>query len=166
MKSKIFMYLFILTALLVVFQYVNSKKIHEANSKKIESCQAEIVKYKDSLRTVGDRAFGLSEFTLGYSDEAVEFIEKHGFETNQLIALIEETLYEMNVQSGEHPLIPYPAISGGKMIVNSIRVLNHKWLITTINDGEYTGEMLLEYQIGEDGKISFKEMESLLYLDN
>lgn len=161
------MYLFIFAALLVVFQYVNSKNIHEANTNKIENYKKKIVKYKDSIRDIGDRAFGLSEFTLGYSDDALNIIENKGYERDQLIALIEETLYDMNVLPGEHPLIPYPALNtDGKMIVNSIRVLNHQWVITTINDGEYTGEMLLKYEMEESGKISFEVIDSLMYLEN
>ena len=158
------MYLFIFSALLIVFQYVNSKKIHEANTQKIENYKAKIAKYKDSVRDIGDIAFGLSEFTLGYSDEALNYIEKRGYESDQLIALIEETLYELNLKPEAHPLIPYaPMTENGKMIVNAIRVLNHKWVITNFNDGEYWGELLLKYTIEQNGQITFEVIDSFLY---
>ena len=158
------MYLFIFSALLIVFQYVNSKNIHEANTNKIEDYKVKIVKYKDSVRDIGDRAFGLAEFTLGYSDEALNYIEKRGFESDQLIALIEETLYEMNLRSEDHPLISYaPMTENGKMIVNAVRVLNHKWVITNFNDGEYWGELFLKYTIEQNGEITFEVVDSFLY---
>ncbi|MFD2823672.1 hydrolase [Lacinutrix iliipiscaria] len=167
MKNKIFMYLFIFAALLIVFQYVNSKNIHEANAAKIEDYKSKIVKYKDSVRDIGDRAFGLSEFTLGYSEEALNYIEKRGYESDQVIALIEETLYELNLRAEPHPLIPYaPMTENGKMIVNAVRVLNHKWVITNFNDGEYWGELFLKYNIEANGEITFELIDSFLYPTN
>jgi len=167
MKNKIFMYLFIFSALLIVFQYVNSKNIHEANNAKIENYKTKIDKLKDSVRDIGDRAFGLSEFTLGYSDEALIYIEKRGYESDQLIALIEESLYEMNLSKEDHPLIPYaPMTENGKMIINAVRVLNHKWVITNFNDGEYWGELFLKYTLEQKGAITFEVVDSFLYPTN
>jgi hypothetical protein len=167
MKSKIFMYLFIFTALLVVFQYVNSKKVFEADKVQLEGYVNKIEKYKDSVTVLGDKAFQYAEFSLGYSDEALNYIEKRGYESDQLIALIEESLYELNLKEGDNPLVPYAAMSsGGKMIINAIRVLNHKWLICNFNDGEYWGELFLKYTIGENGELTFEVVDSLLYPTN
>ncbi|MFD2541609.1 hydrolase [Lacinutrix gracilariae] len=167
MKSKIFMYLFVFTALLVVFQYVNSKNVFEADKRQLEGYVKKIEKYKDSITVLEDKAFGLSEFTLSYSDEALNYIEKRGYESDQLIAFIEESLYELNAQEEGNPLVPYAAMSpGGKMIINAIRVLNHKWLICNFNDGEYWGELILKYTIGENGELMFEVVDSLLYPTN
>lgn len=164
MKSKIFMYLFIFAALLVVFQFVNSKNVFEADKVQLESYVKKIEKYKDSVTVLGDKAFGLSEFTLGYSDEALNYIEKNGYESDQLISLIEESLYELNLKTEPNPLIPYAAMApGGKMIINAIRVLNHKWIICNFNDGEYWGELFLQYEIGENRELTFEVVDSFLY---
>ncbi|MDX1277563.1 hypothetical protein [Oceanihabitans sediminis] len=167
MKNKIFMYLFIFAALLVLFQYVNSKNVYEADHAKIEKYKAKIEKYKDSIKTAEDKAFHFAEFSLGYSDEALNYIEKRGYESDELIALIEESLYELNLQEGSNPLVPYDAMSpGGKMIINAIRVLNHKWLICNFTDGEYWGELILRYRIGENGELSFEPIDTLMYAPN
>ena len=164
MKSKIFMYLFIFASLLIVFQYVNSKNVFEADKAQLDGYVKKVEKYKDSLKVVEDKAFELSEFTLDYSDEALNYIEKNGYTSEQLITLIEDSLYELNLKKEENPLIPYAAMSpGGKMIINAIRVLNHKWIICNFNDGEYWGELFLEYEIGDNRELTFKVVDSFLY---
>ncbi|MDO6596831.1 hydrolase [Oceanihabitans sp. 2_MG-2023] len=167
MKNKIFMYLFIFTALLVVFQYVNSKNVFEADKVQLDGYVKKIEKYKDSITVLGDKAFQYSEFSLGYSEEALNYIEKRGYESDQLIALIEESLYELNLKTEPNPLIPYAAMSpGGKMIINAVRVLNHKWVICNFNDGEYWGELFLKYTIGENRELTFEIVDSFLYPTN
>ena len=164
MKGRIFMYLFIFSLLLVLFQLINSKNVHEADAKRIEDLQSKITTYKDSLEVLEDKAFALSEFSISYSDEALEYIEKRGFDSDELIVLIEETLYDLNLSPEDHPLIPYAAMSpGGKMIINAIRVLNHKWIIANFNDGEYWGEVFLTYEITEKKELKFNLVEYFLY---
>ena len=164
MKNRIFMYLFIFSVLLIVFQYVNAKNIHEDSTKKIEYYKEKIPIYKDSIVTLQDQVFGLSEFSLANSEEALTYLEQRGFNANDFIALIEDNLYELNLQKGnEHPLIPYASMNGGKMLINSIRLLNHKWIITNFSDGKYWGEMFLEYEITEQEELKFRLVKSFLY---
>ena len=163
MKNRIFMYLFIFSVLLIVFQYVNSKNIYEANTKKIDSYKTKIDTYKDSLAVLKDDVFKYSEFSLGFSEEAQTYIELKGYKVNDVIAMIEDELYELNLRKGEHPLIPYASMNNGKLIINSIRVLNHKWIITNFSDGDLWGELLLKYEITEDKALKFDLIESFLY---
>ena len=48
MKQKIFMYLFVFAALLVLFQYVNSKRVFEDMNNKLDNYKSKSEKYKDS----------------------------------------------------------------------------------------------------------------------
>jgi hypothetical protein len=60
-------------------------------------------------------------------------------------------------------LIPYSGVLGGTMGFydeNSIHVLNYKWIYAYFEDGHIGGEILLEYNILEDGKILWKVIDA------
>ncbi|GGG45736.1 hydrolase [Bizionia arctica] len=164
MKNKIFMYLFVFTLLLVVFQYVNSKNILDAYNKKYEKSLEKITTYKDTISNLRDRVLTLSEFKLDETEAALTYFEERGFNVSELIPFIKDELYELNIMKGEeHPLIPYASMTGGKMLINSIRILNHKWIIANFSDGKYWGELFISYEITEDEHLKFKLMDSFLY---
>ena len=56
-------------------------------------------------------------------------------------------------------------MNNGKLIINSIRVLNHKWIITNFSDGDLWGELLLKYEITEDKALKFDLVNDLQALD-
>jgi hypothetical protein len=158
------MYLFIFALLLVVFQYVNSKNILEDYENKIVKKEAKFVKYADTINNLRDQVLTLSEFSIEESEPALSYFEELGYKVDKLIPFIKDELYELNLVKGEeHPLIPYPSLSGGKMLIDSIRVLNHKWIITNFSDGKYWGELFLTYEITEDEQLTFKLVESFIY---
>ena len=64
MKNKIFMYLFIFASLIVVFQYVNSKKILDAGEKRMGLFIAKNEALKDSLANQKEELSDLSLFPL------------------------------------------------------------------------------------------------------
>ncbi|MCX7547346.1 hydrolase [Xanthomarina sp. F1114] len=171
MKNKIFMYLFIFTLLLVVFQYVNSKNILEAYNVKYEKCleikesnKDEIAVLEDKVSNLEDQILDLSEFKLDQTEAAMSYFEARGFNISELIPFIKDEIYELNALPGEeHALIPYASMSGGKMLINSIRLLNHKWIIANFSDGKYWGELLINYEITEDEQLNFKLIDSFLY---
>jgi uncharacterized coiled-coil protein SlyX len=60
-------------------------------------------------------------------------------------------------------LIPYTGVLGGAMGFydeNSIHVLNYKWIYAYFEDGHIGGEILLEYNILEDGRINWKVIDA------
>ena len=163
MKSKIFMYLFIFAVLLILFQYVNSKNIHEENLSKIETYKERVEKYKDSVVTLTDETYELSHFNLDRNEDAITYFENQGYKVDELMPFIKDELYNLNEVKGDHPLIPYSASEGRKMLINSVKLLNHKWIITDFSDGEFWGEMFLTYEITENRELKFKVIESFLY---
>ncbi len=163
MKNKIFMYLFIFTVLLVLFQYVNSKNVLDSYETDIRSFKVENKTLKDSLVILEDKILDLSYFNLERNEDALSYFEKRGFDVSELIPFIKDELYTLNEIKGEHPLIPYASSEGRKLIINNVKLLNHKWIITDFSDGEFWGELFLTYEIIENRELKFKLVESFLY---
>jgi len=163
MRQRIFMYLFIFTLLLVLFQYVNSKNVFEDQMSRIEAMEAKVEVYKDSIISLKDDNYDMSLFDIQYNDDALTYFENEGYDTSKLIPIIKDELYSLNEAQGEeHPLVPYAGTGGNKMLINSIKILNHKWIVTNFSDSQMWGELFLTYELN-DGKLNFKMKESFLY---
>ena len=163
MKQRIFMYLFVFSALLVLFQYVNSKRIFENMNNQIENCKSNTEKYEDSISQLQNEILELAHFNLDRNEDAISYFENDGYDVSKLKPLIKDKLYELNFNKGEHPLIPYVSSEGRKMLINTVKILNHRWIIADFSDGEYWGEIFITYFINEDKTIDFDVSESFLY---
>jgi len=163
MKQRIFMYLFVFSILLVLFQYVNSKRVFEDMNNKLESRGEQLKKYKDSINIMENEILELSHFNLDRNEDAITYFEKDGFKVSELIPFIEDELYSLNEGKGEHPIIPFASSDGRKMLINTIKMLNHKWIIADFSDGEYWGEIFLTYEISENKELTFNLIEYFLY---
>ena len=163
MKQKIFMYLFIFSILLILFQYVNSKRVFEDMNNKLENYQSANIKYKDSILSLRGELMKLSNFDIEGNEDALGYFENDGYNASVLIPHIKDELYNHNEFKGEHPLIPYASNEGRRMLINTIKILNHRWIIANFSDGEYWGEIFLKYWVTEDKKIEFNLAESFLY---
>lgn len=163
MKKRIFMYLFVFTVLLVLFQYVNSKRVFEDMNNKLEGYKAKYETYKDSVEVLQNDILDLSHFNLNRNEDAISYFEKDGYEVSELIPFIKDELYKLNVVKGDHPVIPYASSEGRKMMINTVKMLNHKWIIADFSDGEYWGELFINYYITEEKQVDFDLVESFLY---
>lgn len=163
MKQKIFMYLFIFSILLCLFMYVNSKRILEIQNKKVESYTNQVEKYKDSIAILQNDVMDLSHFNLDRNEDAISYFEDKGYKIEELMPLIKDELYKLNEVKGEHPMIPYASSEGRRMMINTVKLLNHKWIIADFSDGEYWGELFLTYEITETNELKFNLKESFLY---
>lgn len=160
MKSKIFMYLFIFAVLFCLFQYVNSKKYFEAESKKMDSLKTEIEALKDSLQNLNIRNLEMQYFSLENNDDALAYYDHLNVE--DLSRYIADKLLETNETKGDNPLIPYAGMNG-PMKINKIKILNHRWIITDFSDGRYWGELLIRYELKDDLSTEFTLVDHLLY---
>ena len=164
MRSRIFMYLFIFSLLLILFQFMNSKSIIEDYDKKLSKLEEKEVVYKDSIKKLEDQNFELMRFSLEFNDDAMSYFEDQGYKISELVPFIKDELYKLNVYEGDdHPLVPYASMTGNKMMINSIKLLNHRWIITDFSDGKYWGEMLLTYEITDKQELKFKLLDYLMY---
>lgn len=166
MKQRIFIYLFIFSALLNLFQYVNSKRLFEVQKTRLESSHDTIEKFKDSIAALQDDMQNSSHFNLEHNEDAISYFENKGYKIDTLIPFIKDELYKLNEVKGDHPLIPYAASEGRKMMVNTVKLLNHKWIIADFTDGVFWGELFLTYEITTDNKVMFHVVESFLYPTN
>lgn len=168
MKQKLFMYLFIFTLLLVIFQFVNSKSIIEGYDKKLTNYIEANTKLKDSIRIIEDHIVSdLYTFKFDTNEDAMIYWEEQGVRISEFVPFIKDELMSLNIYDTEdHPLVPYASMSGQKMLIDQIRMLNHKWIIASFTDGKYWGEMLLSYDIETiegQKELKFKIIESSLY---
>ncbi|MDW5288608.1 hydrolase [Formosa sp. PL04] len=163
MKQKIFMYLFIFSLLLILFQYVNAKNVFEEDIRIIEKSNAKIEKLTDSLSVLNDKVFELSNFSIEHNEDAFTYFENKGIDVEALIPFVKDEIYKQNTVKGGNPLIPYAANDGKSMLINSIKVLNHKWLITNFSDGIFWGELLVKYEVINQNEVTFEVIDSLLY---
>lgn len=162
MKTKIFIYLFAFTALILVFQLVNSSKVVKYQAGII----AEKVARIDTLKVVLDKVESKYEddvyFSLDQNEEAQAFYPDE--DPAVIIELVKEKLYESNTIKGDNPLVLYSG-AGKKFLINKIKVLNHKWVIADFSDGTDWGEILIEYQI-RGGEIKLNVLDQLLYYND
>lgn len=163
MKQQILMYICVFSILLVIFQYVNSKRLIEDKDKHIESYQQKIIKNKDSIAILQDENLDLSHFNLERNEDAISYFENKGYNVSELIPYIKDQLYETNEVRGEHPIVPYAASEGRRMLINTVKLLNHKWIIADFTDGQIWGEIFLTYEVDENKQVTFHVVESFLY---
>jgi len=169
MKRTLFMYLFLFTLLFVIFQYMNEKKIFEKQENKIEkqrntisNLKNELLTFKDSLEVLSNENLSCNYFTLQGNENAMSYVEKLGFESLEIESQVSEYIYDQNLVKEKNYLIPYEGMNG-KMKINKIKFLNHKWIIADFTDGRYWGEMILEYYVTKKNKIELNQISSLLY---
>ncbi len=157
------MYLFIFSLLLIVFQYMNSKNILDSYEAKINKQQTKIETLSDSVQSLSNKNYDLSLFKMTNNGDAQNYFYESGLELDKIEDLVTDALYSTNTYEGdEHPYIPYLSTTDNKIIINQIRVVNHKWVLANFTDGKFWGELFLTYQI--DGKIvSFELKDYILY---
>ena len=164
MKSKVFMYVFIFTVLLLIFQFVNSKNILEVYEVDIKNAKEKTEVYKDSIAVLNETISEMRLFDLEYDQDALDYFENNGYNATELMPFIKDELYKLNdYKSEDHPIVPYASMTKGKMMINSIRLLNHKWLVANFTDGKHWGQLLLTYDLVDGKELKFKLLESFMY---
>ena len=165
MKKQLFMYLFLFAILLVIFQYMNEKKIFESQEAKITSLKNKLEKAQDSIYLLENKIADLTYFNLEDNENALSYLESYRLNPQQVISRITDFIYDQNLQKTDNPLVPYEGVVG-LMKINKIKFLNHKWIIADFSDGELWGEMLLEYKIDDKNQLQLNTISSLIYPAN
>lgn len=162
MRNKILMYLFIFSVLFTLFIYVNDKRILDAKQEKINRLEEKLAELEADANFSSDVADIEDYFNLQNNEDAITYFENKGIDTQDLILKIEDAIISKNSTEEDNPLVPQAGMEG-KMRINKIKVLNHKWIIADFTDGTYWGEVFFSYEVYENGKIEFYPEKSFLY---
>ena len=160
MKSRIFIYLFIFTALLALYLFVSSNTMLEDKDLKIKNLGSEVGMLQDSVQKLQFQVFDMQYFSLQNNDDALSYYDHLGLEDPS--RYISDKLLETNEQKGDNPLVPYEGMESDFKI-NKIKILNHQWIIADFSDGKYWGELLVRYELKDDMGVDFTMMDHLLY---
>ncbi|MDB2586763.1 hydrolase [Flavobacteriaceae bacterium] len=162
MKSRIYMYLFFFSILLVLFIYVNQSAIFERQTAVINSLEQKQSVLKDSVTTLKQEISELLYFDLLTNDSARTYFEQIGLEPENAANQVKELIYEYNLQKGGNPLVPF-ANANGQWRINRIKFLNHRWIIADCSDGRAWGELWIEYFFDQEGQLDLTVESSVLY---
>ena len=160
MKKNIILYLFVFTALILIFQLVNSNRVFEDLEGKWIDTKARNEELKDSLFKLQMRLEEQNDFNLEGNEYALRYFENLSIQN--IVSHVKDQLYETNLLREKNDLIPY-AVLGRTFLINKVKVLNHQWIIADFSDGTHWGEIFLTYQIDKNGGLNFELQEHFLY---
>ena len=162
MKSRIYMYLFFFSILLLLFMYVNQSCIFERQVAVISALEKKKDTYQDSIAKLNQEISELQYFDLLTNDAARTYFERIGIEPEQVVTRVSEQIYEYNLTQGGNPLVPF-ANAEGQWRINRVKFLNHRWVIADCSDGRAWGEIWIEYFFDQEGKLDLTTEASVLY---
>ena len=160
MKKNIILYLFVFTALILIFQLVNNKKIFDDLQAKWSETKVRNENLKDSIFQLQDRIDEQNDFELEGNEYALRYFENLSIEN--ISSYVKDQLYETNLLREKNDLIPYAAMDR-TFLINKVKILNHRWIIADFSDGTHWGEIFLTYQIDKNGGLTFELKEHFLY---
>ena len=160
MQSKIYLYLFIFSALIALYLAVSSNNEQNSMAAKIDRLEKEKVQLMDSLQLSQLAVMDMQYFSLENNDDALAYYDHLSLENPN--RYISDKLLETNERRGDNPLVPYEGMENSFKI-NKIKLLNHKWLIADFSDGKYWGELIIKYELKDDLSVDFTLMDHLLY---
>lgn len=160
MRSRIFLYLFIFTALIALYLYISGDKRIQAVREDLAISERQVQNLQDSLREARLEVLDMQYFSLENNEDALVYYDHLNLEDP--VRYISDKLLETNEQKGDNPLVPYEGMENDFKI-NKIKVLNHRWIIADFSDGKYWGELFLRYELQDTGSVDFTLLDHLLY---
>ena len=157
--KNVILYALIFSLLFNVFQYINSTKILEAKDK-------EVVKVKDRLKISRDSVATLANanyFALESDQDAQEYFYSNGLDYQKTAIKVKEDLITLNENKNGNKLVPYEPINGKPFLINTSKVLNHRWIIAEFSNGDFWGQILVKYFVSEGKPTEFETVETVLY---
>lgn len=161
MKRTIFLYLFLFAALWIVFQFVHNKKYSENAEKRITKLENKLAQKDSIAKAQKDNVLALNGFALAANVNAQEYYEDSEMAVEAIVIKVIDAVIEKNTAKG-NDLISYQGDTR-PYLINSVHVLNHRWLIADFTDNNTWGEILIKYFINDDGSMDFEVVEELLY---
>jgi hypothetical protein len=157
--KNVVLYALVFSLLFNVFQFVNSTKI-------LESKDQEVVKVKNNLKTARDSVSQLANanyFALESDEDAQEYFYKSNLDYQKVAFKVKEDLIALNQNKNGNKLVPYEPIDDKPFIVNTSKILNHRWLIAEFSNGDLWGQILVKYFVSANKPTEFETIETVLY---
>ena len=157
--KNVILYALVFSLLFNVFQFVNSTKI-------LESKDQEVVKAKNHLKISRDSVSQLANanyFSLESDEDAQEYFYNSDLDYKKVAFKVKEDLMVLNENKNGNKLVPYEPIDDKPFIVNSSKILNHRWLIAEFSNGDLWGQILVKYFVSADKFTEFETVETVLY---
>lgn len=157
--KNVILYGLIFSVLFNIFQYVNATKILAAKDK-------EVTKVKERLKTSRDSVAVLQTanyFSLENDQDAQEYFYKNNLDYLKVAEKVKEDLLVLNESKEGNKLVPYETIDGKPFLVNSSKILNHRWLVAEFSNGDLWGQILVKYFVEEGKPTDFETVETVLY---
>lgn len=165
MRKSFLMYLFVFAVLLAVIFYVNGSKVLESKEKEIKYLKEQLEEQKGSSGYEPEGALQDDTFALVSNEEALSYLESRGFDPALIITRVEDELISRNTAEADNELIPYEGMAG-PFRINKVKLLNHKWAIASFTDGTYWGDLLVSFEIDEEGNVEVFSEKAVLYPQN
>jgi hypothetical protein len=157
--KNVILYALVFSLLFNVFQYVNSTKI-------LDTKELEVQKVKTHLKTSRDSILQLSNanyFALESDEDSQEYFYSNNLDYQKVAIKVKEDLIALNENKQGNALIPYEPIDEKPFIVNTSKILNHRWLIAEFSNGDLWGQILVKYFVSADKPTEFETVETVLY---
>lgn len=157
--KNIFLYLFVFSFLINVFQYVNSTKILESKDREVTKAKMHLQQSRDSLMEAQYNDY----FDIANDEDAQEYFYSQNLDYQKVMQKVNEDLVSLNTNKEGNPLVPYEPIDGKQFIVNKAKVLNHRWIIAEYSNGELWGQILVKYFFKDGEPTDFQTIDTVLY---
>jgi len=166
MKKQLFLYLFIIAALMNVFTYMyftRKQQSEKAGNTAQNDGTVTAVTTHDSIKMMQEQLLEANYFALENNDNAQEYFYNNGNNYQELMPKIKDALLEYNADKKGNKYVDQVGYDNKMYLINKIKILNHRWIIADYSNGEMWGEVLLKYFINDDKTISFETIETILY---
>ena len=158
MKKQLFLYLFIVSALINVFTYMYYSKKDATIEKRFEDKNKRM---KDSISQFENVLYDANYFSLENNQNAQEYFSN--YDVTKLLPQIKDALLAYNDAPEGNKYIDQPKMGEQKFIINKIKVLNHRWIVADYSNGTLWGDVLIKYFVKEDDSITFETVDNFLY---
>jgi hypothetical protein len=157
--KNVILYALVFSLLFNVFQFVNSTKILNGKETEVQKIKAHLKSSRDSVMQLSNANY----FALESDEDAQEYFFSNNLDYQKVATKVKEDLIVLNENKNGNRLVPYEPIDGKPFIVNTSKILNHRWLIAEFSNGDLWGQILVKYFVSADKPTDFETVETVLY---
>lgn len=146
------------------YKYFTSKESAEQKPE-IVNKESNTKSLTDSIASLTDKLYDANTFSLENNDRAQNYLIESSNVNNipGFAEKVKQALLSYNDSPEGNKYTDQVKMGSQKFIINTVKLLNHRWIIANYSNGQLWGEVLLKYFIDEKGAVSFEVMNSYLY---